>query len=190
MTKRRWIHLLVCILCTGFGLGMGALSKYCDVAANPFLYLIGEVTSGISIWAMVCVCITLAAGRPVWAGAYVFFFLGGMLVAYYLVSAYYVGYTYLPAIRFWSVAAVASFGLGWLEWYIRTPGRLGSVLRCMTVLGVPLLIIADTVMIFDFWAIVASVALYAAFVWFLKRRLKLRLLPRVKNMDKKNHPQR
>lgn len=62
--------------------------------------------------------------------------------------------------------------------------RYGKAMR------VPLLVIADTVRIFDFGAIVASVALYAAFVWFLKRRLKLRLLPRVKHMDKKNHPQR
>ncbi len=175
MAKKLWVRALLCLLCITAGMAMGALSKYCDVARSEFLYTVGLLTSGVAVWAILCAWIALISSSPVWAGVHVFLFLAGMLAAYYLVSACYVGYLYPRAIAFWCVMCVVSLGIGWLEWHARNSGRLGSMMRLATVVGIPFLILIEFIAEPLFLPPIVNGVLYGLLLVYLRRRREVEL---------------
>lgn len=178
MTGKVWGRILLCLLYIAAGMAMGALSKYCDVAGSQFLYTVGLLTSDVAVWAILCAGIAMTAPTAVRAGVHVFLFLSGMLIAYYLVSAFYVGYLYPRAIIFWSVMCAVSPGLGWLAWHARSSGRLGGVMRLATVVGLPLLVLIEFVAEPLFLPPIVNGVLYALLLVYLRRKRKMALGPR------------
>ena len=113
-------------LLTGFGataaLGtvLGVLAKLCDTAGpTDFLpgnlfYGFGLISSGLLFWAFLCAVLSLNAKNGLHAALLTLCLLTPMLVSYYTVSRYYVGY-YEPGIaRFWGMMLLPSAIGAWI----------------------------------------------------------------------------
>lgn len=112
-------------LLTGFaataalGTFLGVLAKLCDTAvpADPLgnlFFAFGLVSSGLLFWAFLCAVLSLSARNGLHAALLTLCLLTPMLLSYYTVSRYHVGY-YSPGVaRFWAWMLLPSAVCAWI----------------------------------------------------------------------------
>ena len=106
-------------LTAGFGTVIGALAKLGDVAepADPIrdlFYAFGLVSSGLLLWAFLCASLSLFARNGLHASLLTLCLLTPMLMSYYAVSRYYVGYYSPDTAYFWVLMLLPAAAGAWV----------------------------------------------------------------------------
>lgn len=117
---RRYQRLLNGFAVTaGFGTVIGVLAKLGDVAvpAGPvsnLFYAFGLVSSGLLLWAFLCASLSLFARNGLHASLLTLCLLTPMLLSYYAVSRYYVGYYSPGTAYFWALMLLPAAAGAWV----------------------------------------------------------------------------
>ncbi len=99
------------VLALTFGIIMGILSKYCDIASGNLSYL-GLISSGILTWLVLGTYILIKSNNRNDFNSFYLFFMLGMMVSYYLYSFFVVEYINSKVILFWVLMLLISLIIG------------------------------------------------------------------------------
>lgn len=104
----------------------GILTKIFDDV--PFL---GNVFTRMGIWVLIATIIAAYSKTPVRAAVHTFLFFTGMLIGYYLYSAYLFGVYSTNDIRYWGVVALVTPFLGAVVWFAKHGRRFAYLLAAL-----------------------------------------------------------
>lgn len=164
------------------GMLLGFIAKYSDtIPANGWTGsvwgLVRDVTSDLGIWVFAASLLAGWSSNPRMGAGKVFFFFVGMLVVYYIYSAWLFGF--FPAYYFfrWGVIALASPLAAYMVWYGRGNGWLAA---CCAAMPIAFLVAEGSSFVYTFAPVQGLALLYAAILFFvlpIDKKQWLRILP-------------
>ena len=120
------------------GAFLGFASKFIEGVPHygqfgDVLNIIGNIFTGIGIWAFVATIISAFSRSPVVAGMNVFLFFSGVLLAYYLYSMRLFGF--FPTYYFlrWGAIAACSLFAAYVVWFSRGEGWIAAICAALPV---------------------------------------------------------
>lgn len=99
------------VLALTFGIIVGILSKYCDIASGNLSYF-GLISSGVLIWLVLGTYILIKSNNRNDFNFFYLLFMLGMMVSYYLYSFFIVEYINRKVILFWVLILLISLVIG------------------------------------------------------------------------------
>jgi len=120
---------LYTILIFAAGIVLGILAGYIGIKASgggTILRTIGEIGSGLALWAFLGTLIAYYSKNPKLAAFRVLLFYLGILVSYYICASLWAGVPPLKEIGKWLILAVVAALAGALIWFAKRKGWFGA----------------------------------------------------------------
>jgi hypothetical protein len=127
-------QVLNTLLVLSLGMSLGLIAKILDcTASNELPYLIeildlGNFFSGMAIWILIAVAISVYSNSPIRAGINVFLFYTSMLIGYYTYTKYVAGFFPKSYIIIWAVLTIISPFLAYICWYAKGDGKISLII--------------------------------------------------------------
>ena len=125
------------LLCLLFGIALGTLSKYLDTIPDDgswgaiFLNHLGDLFTRLGIWVLIATIIAAYSRTLIRAAINTFLFFIGMLVSYYVYSAYLFGFFPTSYFIFWGGIALLSPLLAMIVWLAKNKENLAYFLPAL-----------------------------------------------------------
>lgn len=126
------------IACLVFGITLGTISKYLDtisfVDGNRWMIILnyfGDLFTRIGIWILIATLIAIYSKTKISSASNTFIFFIGMLISYYLYSAYLLGFFPFRYFIFWFIIAIISPFLAIIAWEAKNNVRLAYILPAL-----------------------------------------------------------
>lgn len=126
------------IACSFLGAVLGVISKYLDTVSvvdeiwwmNVLQYF-GDLFTRLGIWVLIATLIAAYSKTLIRAAVNTFLFFVGMLVSYYIYSAYLFGFFPTRYFILWGCIALASPFLAAIVWWARNSARTAFILPAL-----------------------------------------------------------
>ncbi|MEN8698489.1 hypothetical protein [Bacillus infantis] len=125
------------ILSLVFGILLGAIAKYLDTVSvdgrwgNYILSYSGDIFTRLGIWVLIGTILAAYSKTLLRAAVNTFLFFIGMLISYYVYSAYLFGFFPTSYFLIWGSIAIASPFLAIIVWKAKNDPRLAFVLPAL-----------------------------------------------------------
>lgn len=126
------------VACLFLGIILGMASKYLDNISvtdgnlwMDFLSYLGDLFTRLGIWVLITTLIAAYSKTVIRAAVNTFLFFAGMLVSYYIYSAYLFGFFPTRYFILWGCIALASPFLAAIVWWARNSVRLSLILPAL-----------------------------------------------------------
>jgi hypothetical protein len=125
------------ILSLVFGILLGAIAKYLDTVSvdgrwgSYFLSYLADIFTRPGIWVLIGTILAAYSKTLLRAALNTFLFFIGMLISYYVYSAYLFGFFPTSYFLLWSSAAIGSPFLAIIVWKAKNDPRLAFVLPAL-----------------------------------------------------------
>ena len=93
--------------------------------------ILGDIFTRMGIWVLIATIIAAYSKTPVRAAVHTFLFFTGMLIGYYVYSAYLFGVYSTNDIRYWGAVAVITPFLGAVVWFAKNGRRFAYLLAAL-----------------------------------------------------------
>lgn len=125
------------IICLVLGILLGAIAKYLDTVSvdghwgNYILSYSGDIFTRLGIWVLIGTIVAAYSKTLLRAAVNTFLFFIGMLISYYVYSAYLFGFFPTSYFLMWGSIAIASPFLAIIVWKAKNDPRLAFVLPAL-----------------------------------------------------------
>jgi hypothetical protein len=125
------------IICLVLGTALGTISKYLDIIAvdgswwTHILHYFGDLFTRLGIWILIATIIAAYSKTLIRAAINTFLFFIGMLISYYIYSAYLFGFFPTRYFILWGSIALASPLLAIIVWIAKNNVRLAFILPAL-----------------------------------------------------------
>lgn len=132
-----WKRIPDSIKCLILGVFLGTLAKYLDTVAvdgswhTRALHHVSTLFTRLGIWVLIAAIIAARSKSMIRAAVNPFAFLAGMLISYYLYSAYLFGFFPTEYFVFWGSLALLSPLAGIIVWQAKHDARLAYFLPAL-----------------------------------------------------------
>lgn len=125
------------IACLILGAALGAIAKYLDTVAvdgswwTNILHYFADLLTRLGIWVWIAAMIAAYSKTLIRSAINTFLFFLGMLISYYVYSAYLFGFFPTSYFVFWGSIALVSPILGMIVWQAKHHARLAFILPAL-----------------------------------------------------------
>lgn len=125
------------ILCFILGLILGITSKYLDTVAvdgswmNDVLHYLGDLFTRLGVWVLIATMVAAYSKTSIRAAIHTFMFFIGMLISYYVYSAYLFGFFPTSYFILWGSIALVSPLLAVVVWKAKNNDQLSFILPAL-----------------------------------------------------------
>ncbi|WP_306009700.1 hypothetical protein [Bacillus sp. MMSF_3328] len=125
------------VLSLVFGIFLGAIAKYLDTVSvdghwgRYILSYSGDIFTRLGIWVLIGTILAAYSKTLLRAALNTFLFFSGMLISYYVYSAYLFGFFLTSYFLLWGSIAIVSPFLAMIVWIAKNDPRLAFVLPAL-----------------------------------------------------------